>query len=92
MSIIVLVASRKSTSSIITNISKNKPKNETVCHLDGRLREDIDKYSRVGEIKRRLYSMPEYVRNRDRKGIKLPEAKVKSPSQQMNLNISKIRG
>lgn len=57
-----------------------------------RIRKDLDKYSQVGEIKRKLYSMPDYVRNRDRKGVKLPQSKLKSPSKQFNLNISKVRG
>lgn len=60
--------------------------------VDERRRKDIDKYSQLGEIKRKLYSMPDYIRNRDLKGVKLPESKIKSPSHHFNLNISKVRG
>lgn len=74
------------------NPTKETPKKRAEKKLDDRTRKLLNKYSKVGEIKKKLYSMPEYVRNRDRTGVKLPETKHKSLSQHMNLNISEVRG
>lgn len=73
-------------------IDKKIPKARQV--INERTQKHLEKYSHVGELKRKLYSMPDYVRSRDQKGVKLPESKIKSAPHRfpINLNISKVRG
>lgn len=60
--------------------------------VKNRTRKDLQKYSRIGEIRRKLFSMPDYVQSRDRKGVKLPGSKLKSSQHHLDLNISKVKG
>ncbi len=76
----------------IIKVDPSKIKMTKPLEVEQRLRKDLDKYSRVGAVKKMLYSMPEYIRDRDRKGVKLPVTKHKSPSYHSDLNISKVRG
>lgn len=61
-------------------------------NVDDKVREDIDKYKQIGTAKKQLYSMPQYFRDRERKGIKLPANKLKVESTDKDKNFSKIRG
>lgn len=51
----------------------------SVC-IDEKVREDIDKYKQIGTAKKQLYSMPQYFRDREQKGIKLPANKLQGKS------------
>lgn len=59
-------------------------------NIDEKVREDIDKYKIIGNVKKQLFSMPQYYRERERKGIKLPANKIKGQSDIKD--IIKVRG
>lgn len=59
-------------------------------NIDEKVREDIDKYKQIGTAKKQLYSMPQYFREKERKGIKLPANKVNG--QSVDKGAIKIRG
>ncbi|KAG4070321.1 hypothetical protein HA402_009400 [Bradysia odoriphaga] len=82
---------RKATITTTTNDSSRR-KLSKALEVDERIRKDLQKYSQIGEIRKKLFSMPDYVQNRDRGGVKLPESKLKSPPHHLNLNISKVKG
>ncbi|XP_037031064.1 uncharacterized protein LOC119070717 [Bradysia coprophila] len=81
---------RKATITTTTNDSSRRKPSKTL-EIDERIRKDLQKYSQIGEIRKKLFSMPDYVQNRDRSGVKLPESKLKSPPHHFNLNISKVK-
>lgn len=58
-------------------------------NVDLKVREDIDKYKQIGTVKKQLYSMPQYYREREQRGIKLPANKIK-PST--DTDVIKVRG
>lgn len=59
-------------------------------NIHDKVREDIDKYKQIGTAKKQLYSMPQYYRDRERKGIKLPANKIKP--QSTDKDVIKVRG
>lgn len=59
-------------------------------NIDEKIREGIDKYKEIGLAKKQLYSMPQYFRDRDRKGIKLPANKIKG--ELADKDLYKFRG
>lgn len=65
---------------------------EIVIDGNAKVRRDLERYSQLGKIKKKLYSLPQYVLDLNRKGVKLPEQKVRAPLQKTSLNISRIRG
>lgn len=59
-------------------------------NIDEKIREGIDKYKEIGLAKKQLYSMPQYFRDRDRKGIKLPANKLQR--ELVDTDLIKVRG
>lgn len=59
-------------------------------NIQDKVREDIDKYKQIGSAKKELYSMPQYYRDRERKGIKLPANKIKV--QSTDKDVINVRG
>lgn len=69
-------------------------KKSKTLEVGKQIRKDLDKYSQVGEIKRKLYCMPDYIRNRERSVnvVKWPENKINSSTHRLNLNFNKVKG
>lgn len=59
-------------------------------NIHDKVREDIDKYKQIGTAKKQLYSMPQYFRDREQKGIKLPANKIKT--QWTDKDMINVRG
>lgn len=58
-------------------------------NVDLKVLEDIEKYKQIGTVKKQLYSMPQYYREREQKGIKLPANKIKPSTDK---DVIKVRG